>query len=71
MTTAPALDGQHREPLVDDGAATTGEIWRIAGPVVVARGLVGIRLYNVVRVGRASLPGEVIRLDGAIRMQPK
>ena len=42
----------------------TGEIWRIAGPVVVARGLEGVRLYNVVRVGEAALPGEVIRLDG-------
>src|SRR5687767_9013701 len=42
----------------------TGEIWRVAGPVVVARGLDGVRLYNVVRVGEAALPGEVIRLDG-------
>ena len=41
-----------------------GEIWRVAGPVVVARGLDGVRLYNVVRVGEAELPGEVIRLDG-------
>ena len=42
----------------------TGEIWRVAGPVVVARGVFGVRLYNVVRVGEAALPGEVIRLDG-------
>jgi V/A-type H+-transporting ATPase subunit A len=42
----------------------TGTIWRIAGPVVVARALDGVRLYNVVRVGEAALPGEVIRLDG-------
>jgi V/A-type H+-transporting ATPase subunit A len=41
-----------------------GEIWRVAGPVVVARGLEGVRLYNVVRVGEAALPGEVIRLEG-------
>jgi len=45
-------------------SSRTGEIWRIAGPVVVARGLPGVRLYNVVRVGEAALPGEVIRLDG-------
>lgn len=42
----------------------TGEIWRVAGPVVVASGMSGVRLYNVVRVGEAALPGEVIRLDG-------
>ena len=44
--------------------SSPGEIWRVAGPVVVARGLDGVRLYNVVRVGEAALPGEVIRLDG-------
>jgi V/A-type H+-transporting ATPase subunit A len=62
MTSAPAFDGLHDV----DRAAPTGEIWRIAGPVVVARGLDGVRLYNVVRVGRAALPGEVIRLDGEL-----
>jgi V/A-type H+/Na+-transporting ATPase subunit A len=60
MTATPALDS-HRAA---DRATRTGEIWRIAGPVVVARGLDGVRLYNVVRVGRAALPGEVIRLSG-------
>lgn len=52
--------------LLDDRATATGEIRRVAGPVVVARGLEGIRLYNVVRVGHAGLPGEVIRLDGGL-----
>jgi V/A-type H+-transporting ATPase subunit A len=60
MTATPALDTR----LDVDRATPTGEIWRIAGPVVVARGLDGVRLYNVVRVGRAALPGEVIRLSG-------
>ena len=41
-----------------------GTIFRVAGPVVVARGLRNARLYNVVYVGEARLPGEVIRLDG-------
>ena len=45
-------------------ARARGEIWRVAGPVVVARGLEGVRLYNVVHVGEAALPGEVIRLEG-------
>jgi V/A-type H+-transporting ATPase subunit A len=44
--------------------AGTGTIWRVAGPVVVATGLRGARLYNVVHVGEERLPGEVIRLDG-------
>ncbi|HEX5201805.1 MAG TPA: V-type ATP synthase subunit A [Actinoplanes sp.] len=56
MTATSALDAGR--------AARTGEIRRIAGPVVVARGLDRVRLYNVVRVGEAALPGEVIRLRG-------
>jgi V/A-type H+-transporting ATPase subunit A len=35
---------------------------RIAGPVVVATGLDGVRLYDVVYVGHLGLVGEVIRL---------
>jgi len=49
---------------VNDGGAKAGEIWRVSGPVVVATGLRDARLYNVVLVGEARLPGEVIRLDG-------
>jgi V/A-type H+/Na+-transporting ATPase subunit A len=52
------------QPLVGQASDRVGEIWSIAGPVVVARGLEGVRLYNVVRVGEPALPGEVIRLDG-------
>jgi V/A-type H+/Na+-transporting ATPase subunit A len=47
-----------------DIAPESGEIYGVSGPVVVAKGLASIRLYNVVEVGRARLAGEVIRLDG-------
>ena len=43
---------------------TPGRVIRVAGPVVVAEGLDHVRLYNVVRVGRRELIGEVIRLKG-------
>ena len=43
--------------------APTGSIARISGPAVIARGMRGVRMYEVVRVGRAGLMGEVIRLD--------
>ncbi|MEA1904144.1 MAG: V-type ATP synthase subunit A [Actinomycetota bacterium] len=39
-----------------------GRVVRVAGPVVVAEGLPRARVYNVVRVGRRGLVGEVIRL---------
>jgi V/A-type H+-transporting ATPase subunit A len=41
-----------------------GSVIRIAGPVIVASGLEEIRLYDVVRVGKSGLVGEVIRLSG-------
>ena len=41
-----------------------GKIVRIAGPVISAVGLKGIRLMDVVRVGEIGLVGEVIRLSG-------
>ena len=42
----------------------SGIITRIAGPVVEARGLDEVRLFDVVRVGELGLVGEVIRLTG-------
>lgn len=43
---------------------TPGTIVRIAGPVVAAQGLTGVRIYDVVYVGEMRLVGEVIRLSG-------
>ena len=41
-----------------------GVITRIAGPVVDAKGMRGARMYDVVKVGKENLIGEIIRLDG-------
>lgn len=43
-------------------AGDVGRVVRVSGPVVVAEGLDRARVYNVVRVGRRGLIGEVIRL---------
>ena len=42
--------------------AIVGEIVKIAGPVVVAKGMKGVKMYEVVRVGDENLIGEVIEL---------
>lgn len=42
----------------------TGKISRISGPVIVARGMKGSKMYDVVHVGDEALRGEIIRLDG-------
>jgi len=44
-------------------AAMQGRISRIAGPMVIARGVAGAQMHEVVRVGDAGLLGEIIRLD--------
>ena len=44
----------------------SGQILRIAGPVVGASGLEDIRLNDVVYIGREKLVGEVIRLSGKL-----
>jgi V/A-type H+-transporting ATPase subunit A len=41
-----------------------GSISKITGPVVVASGMTGAKMYDVVRVGSMGLMGEVIRLEG-------
>ncbi|MGI0089210.1 MAG: V-type ATP synthase subunit A, partial [Nitrosopumilaceae archaeon] len=37
---------------------------RISGPVVVASGLEGAQMFDVVRIGELGLVGEIIRLEG-------
>jgi len=41
-----------------------GRIVKVAGPVVVAEGMTGARMYDVVRVGELSLVGEIVELRG-------
>lgn len=44
--------------------STTGRIYRIAGPLVVAEGLSRVMMYEVVYVGEEGLIGEVIAIRG-------
>ncbi|MHC4642434.1 MAG: hypothetical protein ACYS32_12390, partial [Planctomycetota bacterium] len=41
-----------------------GRIVKVAGPVVVAEGMAGVRMYDVVRVGNINLIGEIVELRG-------
>jgi V/A-type H+/Na+-transporting ATPase subunit A len=41
-----------------------GVVARVSGPVVIAEGLTGAKMYDVVRVGDLGLVGEIIRLVG-------
>jgi len=44
--------------------AKEGRIVKVAGPVVVAEGMAGSRMYDVVRVGKLALIGEIVELRG-------
>ena len=41
-----------------------GRIVKVAGPVVIAEGMIGARMYDVVRVGEDNLIGEIVELSG-------
>jgi V/A-type H+-transporting ATPase subunit A len=41
-----------------------GKIVKVAGPVVVAEGMAGSRMYDVVRVSELNLIGEIVELEG-------
>ena len=41
-----------------------GIISRVSGPVVIASGLEGAQMFDVVRIGEMGLVGEIIRLEG-------
>lgn len=48
---------------VSQGSASDpAEVIRVNGPLVQVRGLAGVRMFDVVRVGEAAIPGEVIGL---------
>ena len=41
-----------------------GQIIKVAGPVVVAKGMKNAKMYDVVRVGQDNLIGEIVELHG-------
>lgn len=41
-----------------------GTVARISGPAVIAKGVRGCRMLDIVKVGKQGLMGEIIRLDG-------
>ncbi|KAI0116812.1 V-type ATPase [Daldinia grandis] len=45
-------------------ALNSGKIYSVSGPVVVAEDMIGVAMYELVRVGHDNLVGEVIRING-------
>ncbi|TVY39578.1 V-type proton ATPase catalytic subunit A [Lachnellula cervina] len=47
----------------EDGEEQYGSIYSVSGPVVVAENMIGVAMYELVRVGHDNLVGEVIRIE--------
>ncbi|KAI1635756.1 ATP synthase alpha/beta family, nucleotide-binding domain-containing protein [Biscogniauxia mediterranea] len=48
----------------DQDGLNHGKIYSVSGPVVVAEDMLGVAMYELVKVGHDSLVGEVIRING-------
>ncbi|KAE8211122.1 hypothetical protein CF319_g4144 [Tilletia indica] len=48
----------------EDREGQFGSVYGVSGPVVIAQGMTGSAMYELVRVGHESLVGEIIRIDG-------
>ncbi|HJW98003.1 MAG TPA: hypothetical protein VJ529_02660 [Candidatus Bathyarchaeia archaeon] len=42
-----------------------GTIFRVAGPFIIADGMVGSRMHEPATIGEAGVIGETVRLGGA------
>ena len=40
-----------------------GKIWRVSGPLVIAEGMLGAQVYEIVQIGKEGIVGEVIGLE--------
>jgi V/A-type H+-transporting ATPase subunit A len=59
----PVANG-NKERFLTMSGTREGKIVKVAGPVVVAEGMLGARMYDVVRVGKLNLIGEIVELRG-------
>ncbi|KLU86803.1 V-type proton ATPase catalytic subunit A [Magnaporthiopsis poae ATCC 64411] len=57
MAPKPSQNGEKPE-------GEYGKIYSISGPVVVAEDMIGVAMYELVKVGHNNLIGEVIRISG-------
>jgi len=49
--------------LMTNNSTVRGGIRKITGPAVIAKGMLGARMYDIVKVGDEGLIGEIIRLE--------
>lgn len=55
------MSGQYED---EEKESDIGYIYRVSGPLVIAEGMSGSAMFELVRVGHSKLVGEIIRLEG-------
>ncbi|KAK3325806.1 vacuolar ATP synthase catalytic subunit A [Apodospora peruviana] len=50
-------------PSQTEDGGHTGKIYSVSGPVVIAEDMIGVAMYELVKVGHQNLVGEVIRIN--------
>jgi len=50
--------------MADEKESDYGYVFKVSGPLVVADGMSGSAMYELVRVGHSKLVGEIIKLEG-------
>ncbi|KAG6047534.1 H(+)-transporting V1 sector ATPase subunit A [Claviceps sp. Clav50 group G5] len=58
------MDLEQKTENAGEEAAHAGKIYSISGPVIVAEDMIGVAMYELVKVGHENLVGEVIRING-------
>ncbi|KAF3479461.1 ATP synthase alpha subunit vacuolar [Arthroderma uncinatum] len=61
---APVMASTDAKPKPEAGDEQKGVVFSISGPVIVAENMIGCAMYELCRVGKDQIVGEVIRLDG-------
>ena len=49
---------------MNERESSFGRVYKVAGPLIVAEQMMGAKMYELVKVGRDKLVGEIIKLDG-------
>ncbi|KAI1821992.1 ATP synthase alpha/beta family, nucleotide-binding domain-containing protein [Xylaria intraflava] len=63
VTQAPKMAPSAKATNGDHDGSEIGKVYSVSGPVVVAEHLLGVAMYELVKVGHDELIGEVIRIN--------
>ncbi|KAF2971805.1 hypothetical protein GQX73_g1690 [Xylaria multiplex] len=63
VTQAPKMAPSAKATNGDHDGLNSGRVYSVSGPVVVAEDLLGVAMYELVKVGHDELIGEVIRIN--------